>query len=72
MPVTFRLRVAFVHFIAVVLCGFLVPVFAGTAELFRNRLPTKDGRKFEYVFESRKPLHAPLPESRPPESLRIG
>jgi len=43
MPVTFRLRVAFVHFIAVVLCGLLVPVFAGTAELFRYRPPTKDG-----------------------------
>ena len=52
MPVTFGLRVAFVPFIAAVLCGLLVPVFADAGELFRYRLPTKDGRKFEYVFES--------------------
>jgi hypothetical protein len=29
-----------------------VPVFAGTEDLFRYRLRTKDGRQFEYVFES--------------------
>ena len=52
MPVTSGLGVAFVPFIAVVLCGLLMPVFANAGELFRYRLPTKDGRKFEYVFES--------------------
>ena len=67
-----KFRLCSVCFIAAVLCGLLVPVFANGGELFRYTLPTKDGRKFEYVFESRKPLHAPLPESRPPESLRIG
>ena len=51
-PVTFGLRVVFVPFIAPVLCGLLVPVFADAGELFRYTLPTKDGRKFEYVFES--------------------
>ena len=34
------------------LCGLLVPVFTSAGELFRYSLPTKDGRKFEYVFES--------------------
>jgi hypothetical protein len=29
-----------------------VPVFAEAGELFRYTFPTKDGRKFEYVFES--------------------
>ena len=52
MPVTSGLRVAFVPFIAVVLCGLLMPVFANAGELFRCRLPTKDGRKLEYLFES--------------------
>ena len=47
-----RLRLSSVCFIAAVLCGLLVPVFADAGELFRYRLPTKDGRKFEYVFES--------------------
>ena len=47
-----RLRLASVGFIAAVLCGLLLPVFAGTGELFRYRLRTKDGRQFEYVFES--------------------
>src|SRR6516164_9753391 len=51
-PVTFGLRVVFVPFIAPVLCGLLVPVFADAGELFRYTLTTKDGRKFEYVFES--------------------
>ena len=51
-PVTFGLRVVFVPFIAPILCGLLVPVFADAGELFRYTLPTKDGRKFEYVFES--------------------
>ena len=41
-----------VPFIAAVLCVLLVPVFADAGELFRYKLPTKDGRKFEYVFES--------------------
>jgi len=50
--VNLRLRPSSVYFIAPVLCGLLVPVFAGTAELFRYRLKTKDGRAFEYVFES--------------------
>jgi hypothetical protein len=49
MLVTFRLKTTF---IAAVLCSLLVPVFAGTAELFRYRLQTKGGRQFEYVFES--------------------
>ena len=49
---TFGLRVASRPFAAAVLCGLLVPVFAGAGELFRYSLPTKDGRKFEYVFES--------------------
>jgi hypothetical protein len=52
MPVTFGLRVAFAPFIAAVLLGLLVPEFADAGELFRYTLPTKDGRKFEYVFES--------------------
>jgi hypothetical protein len=47
-----RLRLCSVCFIVAVLCGLLVPVFASAGELFRYRLPTKDGRKFEYVFES--------------------
>jgi hypothetical protein len=47
-----RLRLCSVCFIAAVLSGLLVPVFAGPGELFRYSLPTKDGRKFEYVFES--------------------
>jgi hypothetical protein len=46
------LRLSSVHFIAAVLCALLVPVFAEAGELFRYRFPTKDGRKFEYVFES--------------------
>jgi len=50
--VNLRLRHSSVCFIAAVLCGLLVPVFAGTAELFRYRLQTKDGRQFNYVFES--------------------
>ena len=45
-------RLASFPFIAAVLCGLLVPFFAGPGELFRYSLPTKDGRKFEYVFES--------------------
>jgi hypothetical protein len=44
-----RLRFCFV---AAVLCGFLAPVFAGAKELFRYRFQTKDGRQFQYVFES--------------------
>jgi hypothetical protein len=50
--VNLRFRLAAFQFIAAVLCGLLVPVFAGTGELFRYRLRTKDGRQFEYVFES--------------------
>ena len=47
------LRLSSVCFVAAVLCGTPVaPVFAGTAELFRYRLQTKDGRAFEYVFAS--------------------
>ena len=57
---TFGLRVASRPFAAAVLCGFLVPVFADAGELFRYRLPTKDGRKFEYVFESSA---QPIPRS---------
>jgi hypothetical protein len=50
MLVTFRLKTAF---IGAVLCGLLVVhVFTGTAELFRYRFQTKDGRAFEYLFES--------------------
>src|SRR5262245_3097678 len=45
MTVTFGLRGAFVPFIAVVLCGLLVPVPADAGELFRYRLPTANGRK---------------------------
>jgi|SRR5262245_46208330 len=40
------------RFIAAVLCGLLLPVYAGAGELFRYRLQTKDGRQFEYMFES--------------------
>jgi len=47
-----KFRLCSVCFIAAVLCGLLVPVFANGGELFRYTLPTKDGRKFEYVFES--------------------
>ena len=53
-----RLRLSTVCFIPAVLCGLLVPVFADAGELFRYRLPTKDGRKFEYVFESSAPPSA--------------
>ena len=60
MPVTFGLRVAFMPFIAAVLCGRLVSDYADAGELFRYRLPTKDGRKFEYVFESSA---QPIPRS---------
>jgi hypothetical protein len=49
---TYDFRVASRPFAAAVLCGLLVPVFADAGELFRYRLPTKDGRKFQYVFES--------------------
>ena len=47
-----KFRLCSVCFIAAVLCGLLVPLFANGGELFRYTLPTKDGRKFEYVFES--------------------
>jgi len=47
-----KFRLCSVCFIAAVLCGLLVPVFANGGELFRYTLPAKDGRKFEYVFES--------------------
>ena len=47
-----RFRLCSLCFIAAVLCGLLVPVFAGTGELFRYRLRTKDDRQFECVFES--------------------
>ncbi len=43
-----RIRLSSVCLIAAVLCGLLVPVFAGTRELFRYRLRTKDGRQFEF------------------------
>src|SRR6516165_11560873 len=47
-----KFRLCSVCFAAAVLCGLLVPVFADAGELFRYTLPTKDGRKFEYAFES--------------------
>ena len=47
-----KFRLCSVCFIAAVLCGLLVPLFANGGELFRYTLPTKDGLKFEYVFES--------------------
>jgi hypothetical protein len=50
MPVFFGLRAML--FIAAVLSGLLMPVFASAEELFRYRFRTKDGRQFQYVFES--------------------
>jgi hypothetical protein len=50
--VTFRLKTALGPFIAAILCGLLVPALAGAEELFRYRFQTKDGRQFQYVFES--------------------
>jgi hypothetical protein len=41
-----------VCFIAAILCGLLPPVFADAEELFRFKFQTKDGRQFQYVFES--------------------
>ena len=49
---TFRLKTALGPFIAAILCGLLVPALAGAEELFRCRFQTKDGRQFQYVFES--------------------
>jgi hypothetical protein len=58
--VTLRLRLAF-GFIAAVLTGVLLPVSAGAGELFRYRLQTEDGRRFQYVFEaSAQPASRPI------------
>jgi hypothetical protein len=35
-----------------ILCGLLVPALAGAEEVFHYRFQTKDGRQFQYVFES--------------------
>jgi hypothetical protein len=50
--VTFRLKTTLGPFIAAILCGLQVPALAGAEELFRYRSQTKDGRQFQYVFES--------------------
>jgi len=50
--VNLRLRLASVCFIVAVLYYLLAPVYVSAKELFRYRLQTKDGRQFEYVFES--------------------
>jgi hypothetical protein len=47
-----RRRFRPICFIAAILCGLLAPVFAGAEELFGFRFQTKDGRRFQYVFES--------------------
>jgi len=71
--VNLRIRLSSVCLIAAVLCGLLVPVFAGTGELFRYRLRTKDGRQFEYVFESSGSLlRTSSPKSKRPGLQRIG
>jgi hypothetical protein len=73
MPVTLRLKTALGPFIAAILCGLLVPALAGAEELFRYRFQTKDGRQFQYVFESSTdPLRTLSPKRRRPGSLRIG
>jgi hypothetical protein len=47
-----RRRFRPICFIAAIFGGLLAPVFAGAEELFRYRFQTKDGRQFQYEFES--------------------
>jgi hypothetical protein len=47
-----QFRPSVTHFVAALLMALVQPVLVEPEQLFRYRLQTEDGRRFEYVFEA--------------------